>query len=68
MITNTFRTADDKYLIECYGNGWAYEVTSLDDDEQNLWFQDGDAAQLQADTDNFANTCVIDQHFECNFN
>jgi hypothetical protein len=68
MITNSFRTDDDKYLIESYGNGWAYEVTSLDDDEQTLWFQDSDADQLQADTDNFANTCVIDQHFECNFN
>jgi len=45
MITNTFTTIDNKYIIDVYGNGWAYEVTSADDDELNLWFQDHDAEQ-----------------------
>lgn len=67
MITNTFTTIDNKYIIDVYGNGWAYEVTSADDDELNLWFQDHDAEQLQKETNDFENTDYIDQQFECNF-
>lgn len=68
MVTNEFRTHDNKYLIEVYGNGWAYEVTNLEDDEQNLWFQDNDAEQLQQDTNNFEDTSHLDTMFECLFN
>lgn len=68
MVTNEFRTHDNKYLIEVYGNGWAYEVTNLEDDEQNLWFQDSDAEQLQQDTNNFEDTSHLDTMFECLFN
>ena len=68
MVTNEFRTLDNKYLIEVYGNGWAYEVTNLEDDEQNLWFQDSDAEQLQRDTNNFEDTAHLDTMFECLFN
>lgn len=67
MITNSFNTADNKYSIQSHGNGWAYEVTCLNSGD-TLWFQDHDADQLQADTNDFTDTCVIDQHFECNFN
>lgn len=62
-----FNTADGKYTITSHGNGWAYEVTCNAESAHAdaLWFQDHDAEQLQADTNNFENTEVIGQYFEC---
>ena len=66
MTTNEFDTADGKYTVKSYGNGWAYTITcnATGDD---LWFQDHDAEQLQADTNNFENTCVLAYYFEGHF-
>jgi hypothetical protein len=64
MTTNEFDTHDDKYTIKSYGNGWAYEVVDIGTGE-SLWFQDHDAEQLQAQTNNFEDTCAIGQYFEC---
>ncbi len=61
MITNSFVTADNKYKINSFGNGWAYEVFCGDD---SLWFQDYDAEQLQLETEDFTNTMVLDMYFE----
>jgi hypothetical protein len=61
MITNTFRTHDNKYLVRSFGNGWAYEVHCGD---ESLWFQDHDAEQLQDETEDFTNTMVLDMYFE----
>lgn len=63
MTTNEYRTADNKYYIMCYGNGWAYEVKDLQTGE-SLWFQDHDADQLQLETEDFDNTMVLDMYFE----
>lgn len=64
MLTNEFDTADGKYTIKSYGNGWAYEVVDIGTGE-SLWFQDDAASQLQTDTNDFCDTCTIDQYFEC---
>jgi hypothetical protein len=63
MKTNTFETADGKYHIESYGNGWAYSVTCQRTGE-NFFVQDHDADQLQQDTHNFDNTSVLDNYME----
>ena len=62
-----FNTADGKYTITSHGNGWAYGVKCNAESAyaDALWFQDHDAEQLQADTNNFENTDVIGQYFEC---
>ena len=67
MKTNEFDTHDGKYTITSYGNGWAYGVRCNVEGayEDALWFQDDSASQLQADTNNFENTDVIGQYFEC---
>jgi len=67
MITNEFDTDDGKYTIQSYGNGWGYKVT-CNTTGDDLWFQDHDADQLQADTNNFEDTVIIDQYFENLFN
>jgi len=64
MLTNEFDTENGKYTIKSYGNGWAYEVVDIGTGE-SLWFQDDAASQLQADTNDFCDTCTIDQYFEC---
>lgn len=64
MTTNEFITADGKYAISSYGNGWAYTIT-CNATGNDLWLQDHDAQQLQTDTNNFENTDVIGQYFEC---
>lgn len=67
MTTNEFDTHDGKYTIRSYGNGWAYGVRCNVEGAyaDALWFQDHDAEQLQADTNNFEDTCAIGQYFEC---
>ena len=64
MTTNEFDTDNGKYTIKSYGNGWGYEVfCNITGD--NLWFQDHDADQLQTDTNNFEDTTILSQYFEC---
>ena len=63
MITNTFETADGKYVIESYCNGWAYSVTCQRTGD-NFSVQDHSADQLQQDTHNFDNTSVLDNYME----
>lgn len=64
MITNEYTTPDGKYHIRSFGNGWAYEITEKSTGD-SLFFQDEDAAQLQTETEDFANSAVISQYFEC---
>ena len=64
MLTNEFDTDCGKYTIKSYGNGWAYEVRCNNTDD-TLWFQDHDADQLQTDTNNFEQTHILSQYFEC---
>lgn len=63
MTTNEYKTADEKYYIKSYGNGWAYEVQELSTGD-SLWFQDQDADQLREETEDFDNTMVLDMYFE----
>jgi hypothetical protein len=64
QVTDEFYTDNGRYSVRSFGNGWAYEIT--DNSTGNiLWFQDSHAEQLQRDTDNFDDTHVLDQHFEC---
>ena len=60
----TFNTINNIYSVTVHGNGWAYEVTHNESGD-NLWFQDSDAEQLQADTGNFEHESAITQYFEC---
>ena len=64
QTTSSLETQDGKYLVEVFGNGWAYEITD-NSTGNSLWFQDDHADQLQRDTNNFDDTYVLDQHFEC---
>ena len=61
--TNTFKTEDNKYHIEVYGNGWAFCVTCQRTGD-NFFVQDHDAEQLQADTNNFECTGALDMYME----
>ena len=63
MTTNEYKTADEKYYIKSYGNGWAYEVEELGTGE-SLFFQDSDAVRLREETEDFNNTMVLDMYFE----
>lgn len=60
MNTNTFSTADDKYLITSYGNGWAYEVECAQTG-YSFWVQDYDAEDLQASSKDFEDTYVLSE-------
>lgn len=62
-----FTTETNQYHIASHGNGWAYGIT-CQATGCRLWFQDHDADQIQADTDNFSNEAAITQYFECLFN
>jgi hypothetical protein len=65
MTTNEFDTADGKYTIKSYGNGWAYSIAdNRSPDTDPLWFQDEDAIRLQEETEDFTNTMVLDMWFE----
>ena len=63
MKTNVFATNGGKYLIESYGNGWAYEVTCQRTGE-SFFVQDDAAAQLRQDTNDFDDTSVLDNYME----
>jgi hypothetical protein len=63
VITNKFETADGKYFIESYGNGWAYTVTCQRTGD-NFFVQDSSAVILQQDTQNFDNTNVLNDYME----
>ena len=63
MTTNEYTTADGKYTIRSYGNGWAYTITDQETGEE-FFVQDDSAAQLQADTDNFENEHVLADYME----
>lgn len=58
-----FITANGRFHVTSHGNGWAYEVTDQSTGA-SLWFQDQDAEQLQAESDDFENEDAIDQFFE----
>jgi hypothetical protein len=60
----SFTTTNNRYHVTVHGNGWAYEVTHQESGD-SLWFQDSDAEQIQAETDNFENEDAIAQYFEC---
>ena len=62
-----FDTHNGKYTIVSHGNGWGYEVF-CNSTGDNLWFQDHDAEQLQADSNNFEDTTVLSQYFENLYN
>lgn len=64
MQTNTFTTPSRAFLVQSYGNGWAYEVTDQSTGD-SLWFQDDDATQLQADTNDFEDEAAIRTVFDC---
>ena len=67
MITNDFNTDCGKYTIVSHGNGWGYEVF-CNSTGDNLWFQDHEAHQLQAETNNFEDTTILSQYFENLYN
>lgn len=60
----SFTTINNRYHVTVHGNGWAYEVVDQETGD-NLWFQDGDAEQLQANTNNFEHEDSIAQYFDC---
>jgi len=60
----SFTTINNRYHVTVHGNGWAYEVLDQESGD-SLWFQDSDAEQIQAETDNFENESAIAQYFEC---
>lgn len=59
-----FTTHDNLYHITSHGNGWAYEVTDQTTGD-SLWFQDDDAANLQAETADFTRTDALRTYFDC---
>jgi hypothetical protein len=63
MITNTFVTADGKYHVESFGNGWAYGVTDQRTGE-SFFVQDSSADELARDSDYFENTNVLGDYME----
>lgn len=62
MKTAQWPTADGRYYVESYGNGWAYQVTDRQTG-QSFWVQDADAAQLQEETQDFAYTATLENYF-----
>ena len=65
MTTNEYTTADGKYFIKSYGNGWAYSIAdNKNPNVEPLWFQDDDAQRVQDETEDFTNTMVLDMWFE----
>lgn len=65
MTTNEYTTADGKYFVKVYGNGWAYSIAdNRCPDTDPLWFQDEDAIRVQDETEDFTNTMVLDMWFD----
>lgn len=62
MKTNTFTTPTRKFLVESYGNGWAYTVTDQSDGRE-LFVQDDAAERLQIDTEDFTDEAVLTEYF-----
>jgi len=63
MITNSFVTTDNRYHVESFGNGWAYNVT-CQKTGQSFFVQDSDAEQLERDNDYFECTNVLANYME----
>lgn len=61
MISRTFSTHDDKYMITSYGNGWAYEVRCTETD-YSFFVQDHEADDLQQATNDFKNTDCLSEY------
>lgn len=61
MISRTFSTHDDKYMITSYGNGWAYEVRCTETD-YSFFVQDHEADDLQQATNDFENTDCLSEY------
>ena len=62
MKTNAFPTASGRYLIESYGNGWAYEITEQETGA-TIFVQDDSAAAVQFQTNNFEDESVLADYF-----
>ena len=62
MKTNTFTTISGAYLIESYGNGWAYTITDQETGA-NFFVQDDSAAAVQLQTNNFEDESVLAEYF-----
>jgi len=58
-----FNTHSGRYFVTSHGNGWAYEVIDLQTGD-SLWFQDDDANQFEAATQNLENEDAISIYFE----
>lgn len=67
-MSMAFTTPNHKFIVISHGNGWAYEVHTNPQTERSLWFQDGDAAQLQQESEDFTNESFIEDYFACLFN
>ena len=63
MKTNTFTTASRRYLIESYGNGWAYTVTDQETGA-DFFVQDESASAVQFQTNNFEDETVLAEYFD----
>ena len=63
MTTNEYPTADGRYYIKSYGNGWAYEVRCPVTGD-SFWMQDDDAQKLRDATNNFEDIKAIDDIME----
>lgn len=63
MKTNTFTTQSGRYLVESYGNGWAYTITDQDTGA-DFFVQDDSAAAVQFQTNNFEDESVLTEYFD----
>ena len=63
MKTNAFSTASGRYLIESYGNGWAYTITDQETGA-DFFVQDESAAAVQFQTNNFEDESVLAEYFD----
>ena len=62
MNTNTFTTPSKAYLVQSYGNGWAYEITEQETGA-TIFVQDDSAAAVQFQTNNFEDESVLADYF-----
>ena len=63
MISIEFTTPSRRYVVESYGNGWAYTVTDQETGEE-FFLQDHNAQQLQEESNHFENEDVLAQYME----
>ena len=52
-----------QYQVISHGNGWAYTVIDKQT-KRSLWFQDGSAATLREQTQDFKDPQTIKEYFE----